>query len=99
MKTVVVLLLACLMAGCAGKPARITWYVGDGRCVPPRDDGTYAPPYDVMNHRNDYPTYVGADKPGWSCSYQRSDGVVVQFGDSRTHQEQWQAFWGGNELP
>jgi hypothetical protein len=50
-----------------------------------------------MDHPHDYPTFYGADKPGWSCSYQREDGVIVQYGDSRTPQEQWLALWGGKD--
>lgn len=72
------------------------WYVGNERCPPPRDDGTYSAPYNASDHPNDYPTFKGADKPGWSCSYQREDGVIVQYGDSRTPQEQWLFFWGGS---
>jgi hypothetical protein len=70
------------------------WYVGDERCPPPRDDGSYSAPYNAIDHRNDYPVFAGADKPGWSCSYRREDGVIVQYGDSRTPQEQWMAVWG-----
>jgi hypothetical protein len=33
---------------------------------------------------------------GWSYSYQRDDGVVVQYGDSRTPQLQWLNVWGGD---
>ena len=69
------------------------WYVGDERCPPPKDDGTYSAPYKALDHQYDYPTFSGADKPGWSCSYQREDGVIVQYGDSRTPQQQWLAIW------
>lgn len=69
------------------------WYAGDERCPPPKDDGTYSSPYNALDHPNDYPTFAGADKPGWSCSYQREDGVIVQYGDSRTPQEQWLSIW------
>lgn len=72
------------------------WYRGDERCPPPRDDGTYSAPYNALDHRLEYPTFEGADKPGWSCSYQREDGVTVQYGDSRTPQQQWLAAWGTN---
>ena len=72
------------------------WYVGDERCPPPKDDGTYSAPYNPLDHPNDYPDFSGADKPGWSCSYQREDGVYVQFGDSRTPQEKWLAVWGNS---
>ena len=95
MKTVMMLIMAMVLAGTA-LGAEKPWYTGDQRCPPPRDDGTYCDPYNALEHPNDYPTFVGADKPGWSCSYQREDGVIVQFGDSRTPQEQWLAVWGGN---
>jgi len=72
------------------------WYVGDSHCPPPKDDGRYSAPYKAIDHPHDYPTFAGADKPGWSCSYQRSDGVIIQYGDSRTPQEQWQSLWGKN---
>jgi hypothetical protein len=74
------------------------WYQGDDFCPPPKDDGTYSAPYRAVDHPGDYPTFDGADKPGWSCSYQREDGVIVQFGDSRTPQEQWLAIWGDSDL-
>ncbi len=74
------------------------WYRGDERCVPPKDDGTYSAPYNALDHKNDYPTFSGADTKGWSCSYQREDGVIVQYGDSRTPQEQWLAVWGGSGM-
>lgn len=70
------------------------WYSGDERCVPPKDDGTYSAPYNALEHRQEYPQFSGADRPGWSCSYQRSDGAIVQFGDSRTPQRQWLDVWG-----
>ena len=75
-------------------PESRQWYVGDSHCPPPRDDGRYSAPYKAIDHPNDYPTFIGADKPGWSCSYQREDGVIVQYGDSRTPQEQWLSLWG-----
>jgi hypothetical protein len=73
------------------------WYSGDKRCQPPDDNGTYSAPYNALDHRNDYPTFNGADKPGWACSYQREDGVIVQYGDSRSPQQQWLDLWGGND--
>jgi hypothetical protein len=72
------------------------WYIGDERCPPPADDGTYSAPYNALEHPADYPTFAGADKPGWSCTYAREDGVIVQYGDSRTPQEQWLAIYGNN---
>jgi hypothetical protein len=73
------------------------WYIGDERCPPPKDDGVYSAPYNALEHQHEYPVFTGADKPGWSCSYQREDGVVVQYGDSRTPQQQWLAIWGDDE--
>jgi len=70
------------------------WYVGDEHCPPPKDDGTYSPPYKAIDYPYDYPEFAGADKPGWSCSYKREDGVIIQYGDSRTPQEQWKSVWG-----
>lgn len=72
------------------------WYTGNDRCPPPVDDGTYSAPYNPLEQPMDYPTFEGADKPGWSCSYQREDGVIIQYGDSRTPQEQWLANHGTN---
>lgn len=71
------------------------WYKGDDRCPPPKDDGKYSAPYNALDHPAEYPTFYDADKPGWSCSYQRSDGVIVQYGNSQTPQEQWMQIWGG----
>ena len=73
-----------------------TWYTGDQHCPPPKDDGQYSAPYAAQNHAHDFPTFPDADKPGWSCSYQREDGIIVQFGDSRTPVQQWIAIWGGD---
>jgi len=72
-------------------------YQGDEKCPPPADLSAYSPPYDAREHPNEYPTFPGADQPGWSCSYMRPDGVYVQFGDSRTPQQQWSALYGGGE--
>ena len=70
------------------------WYTGDERCPPPaRDNDKYSAPYKALEHPHDYPTFSGADKPGWACSYQRDDGVIVQYGDGRTPQEQWKDVW------
>jgi len=94
MRTVRAFLLA--MALCVPQAfGADTWYKGDERCPPPKDDGTYSAPYDAQEQRQEYPTFAGADKPGWSCSYQREDGVLVQYGDSRTPQQQWLSLWGG----
>lgn len=96
MKTAEVVLLAALLAAAQPGGAANGWYKGDERCPPPEDDGTYSAPYNALEHRQEYPTFPGADKPGWSCSYSREDGVVVQYGDSRTPQQQWLALWGDN---
>lgn len=71
-------------------------YKGDERCQPPKDWSKYSEPYVPQDHPDDYPEFYKADWPGWSCSYQREDGVVVQYGDSRTPQEQWLAVFGNN---
>ncbi|MFZ2951058.1 MAG: hypothetical protein WA003_16400 [Desulfuromonadaceae bacterium] len=86
-----------VMAFLASPPVQYdNWYAGDERCPPPQDDGTYSAPYHAIDHPGDYPTFHGADKPGWSCSYQREDGVIVQYGDNRTPQQQWMDVWGDN---
>ena len=72
-------------------------YKGDDRCPPPRDWSRYSEPYFPQDHPRDYPTFYKADWPGWSCSYQREDGVIVKYGDSRTPQEQWLAIFGKND--
>lgn len=74
------------------------WYSGDSRCPPPKDNGTYSAPYRALDHPRDYPTFPDADKPGWSCSYHREDGAIVQYGDSRTPQQQWLDIWGDNDV-
>jgi len=71
------------------------WYKGDDRCPPPKDDGKYSAPYNALEHPTEYPTFYDADRPGWSCSYQRPDGVIVQYGNSLTPQQQWLQVWGG----
>ncbi len=97
MKAVTAVLLAVTLAAAQSYGADTAWYSGDVRCPPPRDDGTYSAPYNAMDNSREYPTFYGADKPGWSCSYQREDGVIVQYGDHRTPQEQWLALWGGDD--
>lgn len=72
-------------------------YRGDERCPPPKDWSKYSEPYYPRDHPLEYPTFYKADWPGWSCSYQREDGVIVQYGDSRTPQEQWLAVFGGSD--
>lgn len=68
-------------------------YRGDVRCPLPQDWSRYSEPYFPGNHPTEYPTFPTADLPGWSCSYQREDGVIVQYGDSRTPREQWMEFF------
>jgi len=94
MKNIVAVMTAFMAAVMPVSEGR--WYVGDERCPPPRDDGSYSAPYNAIDHQNDYPVFAGADKRGWSCSYHREDGVIVQYGDARTPQEQWLAVWGDN---
>lgn len=93
MRTVTAVICVLLSVATQAMSAENTWYSGDERCPPPKDDGTYAAPYRAQDHPGEYPRFSGADKPGWSCSYQRDDGVMVQFGDSRTPQQQWLAVW------
>jgi len=95
MRTCVAVFFAVMLAVTQTHGADTNWYTGDERCPPPKDDGTYSAPYDAQEHR-EYPSFSGADKPGWSCSYQREDGVIVQYGDSRTPQQQWLGIWGGS---
>lgn len=93
LKTVIVsTLLIALFSGLAYGAGD---YRGDERCPLPADWSKYSEPYDALNHPHEYPTFHKADRPGWSCSYQREDGVVVQYGDSRSPQQQWLDMWGG----
>lgn len=96
MKLSTAVLSAVLMVVSLAHGFEKEWYKGDEYCPPPKDDGTYSAPYNALDHSREYPTFEGADKSGWSCSYQREDGVIVQYGDSRTPQEQWLALWGTN---
>ncbi|HCE66037.1 MAG: hypothetical protein A2X82_19520 [Geobacteraceae bacterium GWC2_55_20] len=97
MKRYAFVLFFVMFAAIQAHSADNNWYVGDERCPPPKDDGTYSAPYKALDYPQDYPTFFGADKPGWSCSYQREDGVIVQYGDSRTPQQQWLALWAGGD--
>lgn len=96
MKMFVAVLCVSLMVASLAHGAEKEWYKGGERCPPPREDGTYSAPYNALDHRQEYPSFDGADKPGWSCSYPREDGVIVQYGDSRTPQQQWLDLWGTN---
>lgn len=91
------ILLATTLASTQALGADTNWYTGDERCPPPKDDGTYSAPYDASEHPHEFPTFPDAEKAGWSCSYQREDGVIVQYGDSRTPKEKWLATWGGSD--
>ena len=93
MTGVLVIVMAAMLAG--PQQQGDGWYTGDERCPPPQDDGTYSVPYNAVDHPYDYPVFEGADRKGWSCSWQREDGVIVQYGNSQTPQEQWLAVWGG----
>ena len=90
------LLTACLILCTVSTGYAAGDYRGDERCPLPQDRSKYSEPYEPLDHPNEYPTFHKADWPGWSCSYQREDGVIVQYGDSRTPQEQWRALWGSN---
>lgn len=68
-------------------------YRGDTRCPLPKDWSGYSQPYEPLDHPHEYPDFPEADRRGWSCSYQREDGVIVQYGDSRTPKEQWLSVW------
>ena len=96
MKTTLLLIVAMLL-GVAASAAAAGDYRGDERCSPPKEWSKYSEPYDPVAHQAEYPTFYKADWPGWSCSYQREDGVIVQYGDSRTPQEQWLSVWGNGE--
>ena len=97
MRTYASVLLLVVLAATQDHNAGNKWYTGDERCPPPKDDGTYSAPYSALDNPRDYPTFYDADKSGWSCSYQREDGVIVQYGDSRSPQQQWLGVWGGND--
>lgn len=94
MRAYAAVLIAVTLAAVQGQGVDYIWYSGDDRCPPPSDDGSYSAPYNALDHRLEYPIFSEADKPGWSCSYQREDGVVIQYGDSRTPQQQWMDVWG-----
>lgn len=94
MRSVLSALYAVAMTVALAQASDTASYAGDERCPPPGDDSGYSAPYDAKDHPGEYPTFDGADKPGWSCSYMREDGVIVQYGDSRTPQQQWSALWG-----
>lgn len=94
MKTTL-LTIVCLLTLAAATALAAGDYRGDERCPLPTDWSKYSEPYEPLDHPNDYPTFHKADVPGWACSYQREDGVIVQYGDSRTPQEQWLGMYGG----
>jgi hypothetical protein len=88
------LFIACLLLCNASSGQAAGDYRGDERCPPPSDWSQYSPPYEPLDHQSEYPVFAKADQQGWSCSYQREDGVIVQYGDIRTPQEQWLSVWG-----
>lgn len=94
MKSLVLMVAVLLVSGSIAAAAGD--YRGDERCPLPNDWSGYSEPYEPLDHPGDYPIFYKADWPGWACSYQREDGVIVQYGDSRTPQEQWQGVWGGS---
>lgn len=91
------LILICLLVAISSISLAAGDYRGDERCPLPTDWSRYSEPYEPLDHPRDYPTFYKADLPGWSCSYQREDGVIVQYGDSRTPQEQWLGMYGGGD--
>lgn len=93
---IIPVLLACLLLSSVSSLSASGDFRGDQRCPLPQDWSKYSEPYEPLDHPNEYPTFYKADWPGWSCSYSREDGVIVQYGDSRTPQEQWLAVWGKN---
>lgn len=95
MKTI--MLIGCLLLSVQAWADAAGDYRGDERCPPPQDWSSYSEPYEPLAHPNEYPTFYKADWPGWACSYQRNDGVIIQYGDSRSPQEQWLAVWGGSD--
>jgi hypothetical protein len=93
MRAMILALLLVISAGLAWADGD---YRGDERCPVPTDWSNYSEPYYPRDHPTEYPTFYKADRPGWCCSYQREDGVIVQYGDCRTPQEQWLAVYGGS---
>ena len=89
-------IISCLLVVVSSAAFAAGDYRGDERCPLPRDWSKYSEPYEPLDHPTEYPTFYKADFPGWSCSYQREDGVIVQYGDSRTPQEQWLGMYGGS---
>ncbi|NVO00576.1 MAG: hypothetical protein HXX17_14755 [Geobacteraceae bacterium] len=92
-----IFLTACCMLFCMVSAAFAAGdFRGDEHCPLPKDWIKYSEPYEPLDHPYEYPVFPKADWPGWSCSWQRDDGVIVQYGDSRTPQEQWRAVWGSS---
>jgi hypothetical protein len=93
----IIMLIFCLLLVVTEWAEAAGDYRGDERCPPPQDWSNYSEPYEPLDHPDDYPTFFKADVPGWACSYQREDGAIVQYGDSRTPQEQWLSVLGGSD--
>jgi hypothetical protein len=68
MRRVLTILFVAILAAAQAHGADGEWYTGDERGPPPKDDVTYCAPYNAQDYPHDYPTFYGADKPGWSCS-------------------------------
>jgi len=83
------IVVSCLLLFVATGVMAAGDYRGDERCPPPKDGEGYSPPYHPIDHPYEYPDFPGADLPGWSCSYLREDGTIVQYGDSRSPRQQW----------
>ena len=90
----IISLVVCMMMGAASLAGAAGDYRGDEHCPPPQDWSNFSPPYNPYDYPYEFPVFDKADRPGWACSYQREDGVIVQYGDSRTPQEQWLAIFG-----
>lgn len=94
MKNVIIILIGSLLFALPASAEAAGDYRGDERCPPPQDWSSYSEPYEPLDHPDEFPAFAKADRPGWSCSYQKEDGTIVQYGDSRTPEEQWLAVWG-----
>ena len=95
MKTIMMLVIV-VMLGTVSWAHALGDYQGDERCPPPKDWSDYSEPFDPSNNPTEYPNFYKSDWPGWFCSYQRDDGVIVQYGDSRSPRQQWLDMYGGD---
>lgn len=78
---------------------RVAVIKGDERCRPPRDYNAagYARPIDVLGTPNEPTGYEAEHMKQWSCSYQRPDGTIVNYGSSFTPLEQWRHSRAGGD--